>query len=395
MHGITIPGSTIPLWVLATLYGASVLFFMGYLGSLWAPFARPFLRASASSGAFWAALALLLTAHSAPAAQYWYRWYLPLLGLMEIGFLDSVLTIIGVRRPPLITLLWAIMGIFLVASVTFLPYPTLSTVPDGYYLSAVSAPLWLILARTILYILLPLVIVALIVRRLRSKHPRRFQWYAVFGLCTVPLIFNDAFLVHHIITPYPTSWVVGILWGTILWLELRAQVQAAHRQIYFDGLTGAQSRSYGEWYLEDALNKGPVGIIFADADEFKSINDRFGHAAGDDALRRLGNALIKAVGAHGVVVRMGGDEFLCVIPGAESPQQSLWMSRIHSEFAAGSHNPSLPPLKASLGWAWADIGSDRSSLLERADRAMYHQKQQRRQHRDRDLPATPDSMPTP
>lgn len=393
MHGITIPVSTIPLWVLATLYGASVLFFMGYLGSLWAPFARPFLRASAGSGAFWATLALLMTAHSAPDAQYWYRWYLPLLGLMEVGFLDSILTIIGSRRPPLITLLWAVMGLFLVASVIFLPYPTLYAVPDGYYLGTISAPLWLILARTLLYVILPLATVALIIRRLGAKHPRRFRWYAVFGLCTAPLIFNDAFLVHHTVTPYPTSWVVGILWGTILWLELRAQIQAAHRQIYYDGLTGAQSRSYGEWYLEDALIKGPVGVIFADADEFKSINDRWGHAAGDDALRRLGTALRRAVGSHGVVVRMGGDEFLCVIPGVESDQKSLWMARIHEEFVASSA-ASLPPIRASLGWAWANIGTDRSLLLERADRSMYQQKQRRRQHHDQEVLSESDSVPT-
>lgn len=73
-------------------------------------------------------------AHSVMTAQNWDRWHLPLLGLMEMGFLDSILTIMGGRRPPLITALWALMGLFLVASVTILPYPVLRAVPDGYYL---------------------------------------------------------------------------------------------------------------------------------------------------------------------------------------------------------------------------------------------------------------------
>lgn len=383
MHGLILPSATIPLWILVILYAASVLFFMGYLGSLWEPFARPFLRTSAASGAFWGALALLLMAHSAANAQYWYRWYLPLLGLMEVGLLDSTLTIIGARRPPIITTLWALMGIFLVTSVVVLPYPTLRPVPDGYYLAVVSLPMWLAVAKLTLYAAFPCGITALIVRRLRLKHPRRFRWYAVFGLGTVPLMIHDAFLVHHMVTPYPTSWVVGCLWGTILWFELRAQIQSAHRHISYDSLTGSQSRSYGEWYLDHALKKGPVAVVFVDADRFKAINDRWGHAAGDEALRRLGRALRSALDGEGVVVRMGGDEFLCIIPGAESFQKSLWLRRLVDKFQAQT-SPQLnaPPLSASLGWGWAGIGGNRSALLDRADRAMYRDKAQRRQYQD-------------
>lgn len=59
---------------------------------------------------------------------------------------------------------------------------------------------------------------------------------------------------------------------------------------------------------------GVVAAPLSDADEFKSINDRWGHAAKDEALRRVCTALIKDVGAPGAVVRVGGDEFLCIIP---------------------------------------------------------------------------------
>ncbi len=183
------------------------------------------------------------------------------------------------------------------------------------------------LAKAVLYMGLPFLLVIIVLRRLHAPHPRRFRWYAIFSLLTVPLVINDAFLIHHIVTPYPTSWIVGVLWGAILWLELRVQVQSAHNQIYYDSLTGAQSRSYGEWFLDHTLTEGPVGVIFVDADEFKSINDRWGHAAGDDTLRRLTSALRSALRGHGVVVRMGGDEFLCIIPNAESHQQSPWMDR--------------------------------------------------------------------
>ncbi len=161
------------------------------------------------------------------------------------------------------------------------------------------------LAKAVLYMGLPFLLVIIVLRRLHAPHPRRFRWYAIFSLLTVPLVINDAFLIHHIVTPYPTSWIVGVLWGAILWLELRVQVQSAHNQIYYDSLTGAQSRSYGEWFLDHTLTEGPVGVIFVDADEFKSINDRWGHAAGDDTLRRLTSALRSALRGHGVVVVWG------------------------------------------------------------------------------------------
>jgi diguanylate cyclase (GGDEF)-like protein len=97
-----------------------------------------------------------------------------------------------------------------------------------------------------------------------------------------------------------------------MWL-LSTMLEKMDSHVKFDGLTGVLNRSHFLDSMRGRLADGVLMIV--DADHFKSINDRFGHAVGDEALRILANAISLAVGPAGLVGRLGGEEFAVFLPG--------------------------------------------------------------------------------
>jgi diguanylate cyclase (GGDEF)-like protein len=133
-----------------------------------------------------------------------------------------------------------------------------------------------------------------------------------------------------------------------------------------------------------ARTKTSLGVIMVDLDHFKRINDQFGHAAGDQALRRVAEVLQKTQRDYDYTGRWGGEEFLVILPSASLEQAGLVAERIRSaihsiELQVGG--PSPVRLRASLGVAAAGptaFPSGIDELLERADDAMYRAKQEGR-----------------
>jgi diguanylate cyclase (GGDEF)-like protein/PAS domain S-box-containing protein len=145
-----------------------------------------------------------------------------------------------------------------------------------------------------------------------------------------------------------------------------------------DPLTGLHNRSAIFEALRQALTaEGPVGVVFLDVDQFKSINDNFGHDAGDAALTRLADALRGAVRKGDLVGRVGGDEFLVVCRAVASAEDLIEVSRrIQEEAVAalGDGNGSRFS-RASVGVALVAAGSiSAEDAVARADAAMYHAK---------------------
>lgn len=164
-----------------------------------------------------------------------------------------------------------------------------------------------------------------------------------------------------------------------------------HRQATYDALTGCRSRAATLTILDEALavpatNRG-VAIVFVDLNEFKAVNDRHGHAAGDRLLTHVGSLLRGAVRDGDVVGRFGGDEFVVVcrdVAGraqahriAETLATALAADTAALHFDTDAGTVRILP-RASIGVSWACPGMlDADTLIARADAAMYAAKKTR------------------
>ncbi len=151
--------------------------------------------------------------------------------------------------------------------------------------------------------------------------------------------------------------------------------QAAH-----DALTGLLNRSEIERRLATKLTHGPVSgemiVALLDIDNFKAVNDRYGHLGGDDVLRAMGRLVRKAVRVGEYAGRYGGEEILLVLDdsdgrGAERVLDLHHAVRGESFSAAGKELR----VTCSVGMAWAMRGDDWESLIGRADQALYEAKE--------------------
>ena len=154
------------------------------------------------------------------------------------------------------------------------------------------------------------------------------------------------------------------------------------RRATFDALTGCLNRATVLGRLDAALigdGGGGCAAIFLDLDGFKSVNDRCGHAVGDEVLRAAARVLDDTTRDGDAVGRLGGDEFLVVATELESSVEAMELAlRIAEAMRAHPNVPgSHVSLRASIGVAWAPARSVTAhDLVERADAAMYTSKRE-------------------
>ncbi|MDP3482670.1 MAG: GGDEF domain-containing protein [Sulfuricella sp.] len=151
--------------------------------------------------------------------------------------------------------------------------------------------------------------------------------------------------------------------------------QASH-----DGLTGCFARASGEELMDiqfhiAARSGAPLAVVFADLDNFKRINDSFGHDAGDRVLIAAAEALRSTLRSGDVLLRWGGEEFAIILPDTDCATAAKVVARL-CERGLGSR-PEGGRLTASFGVAerLADCAKDWRQLVEIADQRMYQAKQ--------------------
>lgn len=173
-------------------------------------------------------------------------------------------------------------------------------------------------------------------------------------------------------------------------MQVAEERQAELRQAAtHDGLTGLLNRAAAfEVLSRDLLRAdrgaGTVVGLFVDMDGLKQINDRYGHAAGDDALRLTAEALREATRASDVVARLGGDEFLVAgllgpdeVPGGDVAHAEELAERVRAAVAGkvvAVGDGEVVPLRCSVGIALAGAGSTAESLVSEADAALLEAK---------------------
>jgi diguanylate cyclase (GGDEF)-like protein len=175
---------------------------------------------------------------------------------------------------------------------------------------------------------------------------------------------------------------------TKLVLQRQLQIVAKHRvkadKLYdlsiLDPLTSLHNRRFGELRLKEEIARAertgdPLAVVLFDLDYFKEINDKFGHAAGDAALREFSRRLKRAIRACDIPIRLGGDEFLVILP--ECPRDKVNVIVERTGTPQIEFNGEKIHVCYSVGIAQYQPSDTSEAMLARADQVLYVKKQAR------------------
>src|ERR1700680_1314674 len=190
---------------------------------------------------------------------------------------------------------------------------------------------------------------------------------AVFGLITLIVLFN-----------------IYTVYQEILIKRLRRQLLEKQDHSYIlrnlamiDPLTGLYNRRFAEQRLAAEVARSerrghPLTVLTLDLNNFKEINDTYGHPAGDQVLQEFASRLNKVIRGADLAVRLGGDEFLVVLPECTLEQLKLVLDRLRS-FELDWQGQKIP-VTFSAGWKDYEMGDRPEEMLARADEALYTSK---------------------
>ncbi|MFZ1975926.1 MAG: diguanylate cyclase [Candidatus Acidiferrales bacterium] len=164
-------------------------------------------------------------------------------------------------------------------------------------------------------------------------------------------------------------------------IESLAKVESLASEVYklaaLDQLTGLYNRRSGEQRLAQEISRAqrharPLTVLLVDVDGLKQINDNHGHAAGDTLLKGFADRLQRAIRGSDLAVRLGGDEFMAILPECRSDEVRHVLGRLEGlefDFAGDKIR-----LYFSRGWTDYKVGETAQEFLQRADVALYENK---------------------
>lgn len=209
------------------------------------------------------------------------------------------------------------------------------------------------------------------------------------GDCEITYIAKDKSVSYYVL--YRSAFMdgnegklstLGVLYNIT---ELKAQKELVAHQAYHDELTTLPNRFYIMNFLHELLEQDTGGtqfcLLFIDLDNFKRINDSLGHNFGDELLKLVAFRLKDIIGVNGKVARVGGDEFLALLPNVTEEhiisRHAENLNKVFQEpFYVASHKLHL---SVTIGiTCYPDDGHDANTLLTRSDIAMYRAKEHKR-----------------
>jgi len=174
--------------------------------------------------------------------------------------------------------------------------------------------------------------------------------------------------------------------------EQQIQAEVFRRLAMFDPLTGLYNRRFAEQRLKAEIarseRKGhPLIVVLLDLNDFKQINDTYGHQAGDTVLKEFAKRLNRATRGSDLAARWGGDEFMMLLVDCETDQLHIILERLDG-FSIEAHGRELPVAHA-VGWKSYEHGNNMTELIEAADRMLYANKGASKKN-DSSSPAQPE-----
>jgi diguanylate cyclase (GGDEF)-like protein len=180
-------------------------------------------------------------------------------------------------------------------------------------------------------------------------------------------------------------------WGRFasLAVERRGLYKQLSFRAQYDSLTNLLNRASLYESLEGLMRstarpRTSLAVIYLDLDRFKEINDSFGHTSGDKVLQHVAAQILRSVRRTDIVARIGGDEFVIVLPGVTERSEALQVADTIATAIAGpvDVDGQILAIGASLGIGLCPIdGTDPESLLKVADESMYQVKLTHRSRR--------------
>ncbi len=165
--------------------------------------------------------------------------------------------------------------------------------------------------------------------------------------------------------------------------ELHAQLKELERKAHHDTVTRLPNRHRFEEDLDRRIEESDregtsMGLFLIDLDDFKQINDRYGHPAGDEALRALAKRIDRAIDRRGTLYRIGGDEYALLAGKLSSVKELQALAeklQKFSRFTLETENGAIG-IHCSIGACiYPDVAANRLQLLKKADQALYRAKE--------------------
>lgn len=198
--------------------------------------------------------------------------------------------------------------------------------------------------------------------------PRRFSSFDIQGLSDLAALAQNELYADHLSSVHSA---------------LTSKLSMARREAMMDPLTRLWNRRGAMVMLKAAFEeadrlRAPVGIALLDLDNFKRINDTYGHQIGDEVLRRMGTRLISSVRGEDLTCRIGGDEFLLIMAESDQTMSAKIAERVRRAITdtAIQTRQGAMPMSISVGYTVREPGESLTleQLLERADRGLMQSK---------------------